>query len=190
MNDALAIVSALLANLSSVETHTNFPRERGLYAFGLAGQLEIKSSILHHLSEGSFLYLGKSESSLHKRIKGTHLNTKRTGSSTLRRTLGAILREELNLTPIPRSSTEQTERRFRNYKFAPDGEKRLTDWMHENLLVTYWVAPPTVTLMHIEEQVIELSKPGLNLETYNPHWAEIKNLRKMCSELAATQYRM
>jgi hypothetical protein len=144
MNSPLDVTTVLVQNLSPLSEVSRFPNKRGLYAFGLLSNPFKDSEIFAHLSNASFIYLGKSESSLQNRIQNTHLSTKRTGSSTLRRTLGALLREELDLVPIPRSLTEETSRSFRNYKFQPDGEDRLTKWMQRHLLISFWEAPQTL----------------------------------------------
>jgi GIY-YIG catalytic domain-containing protein len=47
------------------------------------------------------LYVGKAEDSLVQRDLGTHFSTGKTGSSTLRRSLAALLRDALDLRAVP-----------------------------------------------------------------------------------------
>ncbi|MCW5874604.1 MAG: hypothetical protein KIS88_08170 [Anaerolineales bacterium] len=188
MTDPIQVLATLSQNMTVVKTKSSLPKQPGLYAFGLVGN-PFSNSQFSSLGESSFLYLGKSQKNLHDRVMGKHLNSKRTGSSTLRRTLGALLLEELALTPLPRSTTEKTQRRFESYKFADEGEERLTYWMKKNLQVTFWVAPPQyLFLKDLEAAVIKLSRPGLNLEATNPIRAELNLRRKHCCELAKAHY--
>jgi hypothetical protein len=78
------------------------------------------------------LYIGKTESSQEERDVGEHLANGKTGQSTPRRSLGALLREQLNLRPQPRSHSEMSEKRFTNYKFDEAGEEALTAWMKKH----------------------------------------------------------
>ena len=86
----------------------------------------------HRISKGTILYIGKSDSSIKKRTINTHFKDQKTGSSTLRRSLGAILKDELNLDPITRS---MKEKRFRDFAFINESEKMLTNWMTDNLSI-------------------------------------------------------
>src|SRR5690606_21537157 len=70
------------------------------------------------------LYVGKAEDSLAGRDVGTHFGTGRTGSSTLRRSLAALLRETLDLRAQPRNPANPGY--FANFGLEPDGDERLT----------------------------------------------------------------
>ncbi len=60
-----------------------------------------------------------------------------TGRSTLRRTLGALLKEELALMAKPRPSRGEPKAiNFTNYDFEPDSNTRLSEWMSRNLEVS------------------------------------------------------
>lgn len=86
---------------------------------------------LAHEGEPGSRYVGKAESSLASRDLRTHFRTGKTGSSTLRRTLAALLREELDLRALPRNRERPAY--FANDALAPDGDERLTRSMHDNL---------------------------------------------------------
>ena len=58
----------------------------------------------------SVLYVGKAEDNIRGRVSKTHLDPKRSGSSTLRRSLGAMLLKRLNLTPQPRSDNTEEKK--------------------------------------------------------------------------------
>lgn len=70
------------------------------------------------------LYVGKAEDSLASRDLKTHLVSGRTGSSTVRRSFAALLREELDLHAQPRNPSRPE--RFANYGLRRDGDERLT----------------------------------------------------------------
>ncbi|MFD7997519.1 GIY-YIG nuclease family protein [Streptomyces mexicanus] len=76
------------------------PNEAGLYA--VHGDL-LAVEELAVGAVGHPLYVGKAELSLVGRDLRTHFATGKTGSSTLRRTLSALLREPLELRAVPRN---------------------------------------------------------------------------------------
>ena len=129
------------------------------------------------------LYVGKAEDSIRKRVTGTHLVRSRTGSSTLRRSIGALLREKLDLHPQPRSH-KRSERDITNYKFDPAGEARLSEWIEANV---YVYAVPSSTPAATEEKLIREHRPPLNLKGWvNPDGVMTKAARKQCADLART----
>ncbi len=70
------------------------------------------------------IYVGEA-GNLRQRVFDTHFADDQTGFSTLRRSLGALLKGDLNLTALPRSAGA-SKTNVQNYKFDPEGEKRLT----------------------------------------------------------------
>jgi len=127
------------------------------------------------------IYIGGT-SNLARREYLNHFSSKQTGFSTLRRSLGAILKHELKLVAIPRSFGS-SESNVRCYKFLPDGEDRLTMWMKTNLEVGNCVVHEDTKT--IENQVIDTLEPVLNLTGwYNPYGKDIKALRKICADEA------
>ena len=106
-----------------------FSSNPGIYAIGFTGKVFPFPSGKSIVGKDEIIYIGKTEKSQKSRDAQTHFKSGKTGSSTLRRSLGAILRKELNLKPIPRS---QTETIVRDYKFIEESEKQLTEWMIEN----------------------------------------------------------
>jgi hypothetical protein len=87
------------AAAKSVAEISSYSMDRGVYAFFLVkGSLTIGQRVFA-ANNGTPLYIGKTESSQKARDAGQHLSDKGTGSSTLRRSLGAILLKQLRLKP-------------------------------------------------------------------------------------------
>ena len=159
--------------------------EPGVYGFYLRkGRLPIGQREFRACTS-TLLYLGKTKLGQMARDAKEHLADGGTGHSTLRRSLGALLREQLNLKPCPRSDSEKSERRFTNFKFDSLGEKKLTSWMKNHLSVGF--CPLKITeLASREKSLIESIKPPLNLahNRDNPCLHELEIKRKQCSNLA------
>jgi hypothetical protein len=131
-------------------------------------------------SRGGPVYLGIS-GNLAQRDFDTHFTTGQSGFSTLRRSIGAILRDDLKLKPRPRG-TGASDTNYRNYRFDDAGERSLTKWMTTNLLIG---AEPIDEPKLIEKQLIALACPPLNLTHWaNPDAPTIKAARKACVEAA------
>lgn len=128
-------------------------------------------------------YAGKADGGLQGRITRTHLGD--TGRSTLRRTYGALLREELDLRAIARPSGGPPKGiNYTNYNFEARGDRRLTGWMMKHLTV---LAMPSNRPGH-ELELIDQFAPPLNLTGWqNPWRMEIKALRRICADEARGQ---
>ena len=140
--------------------HKNYPTQSGIYAFYLSDN----SNLFDFGKGGQLIYVGIAKDSLHDRDFNQHFKTGKTGSSTLRRSIGAILKTHLNLIAIPRGASNDTKR-FENYKFKDD--QPLTDWMTANLQIGYWVPNSILTyseLREIEKNVTLDLKPTLDLD--------------------------
>ncbi|MBQ1041144.1 MULTISPECIES: GIY-YIG nuclease family protein [unclassified Micromonospora] len=97
------------------------------------------------------LYLGRA-TSLRGRILRNHL--RRSGSSTLRRTLAGLLVSE-------NYRTTWTDR----VVLVPEDEARLTAWMHTHLRLT-WAEDPEPT--EIEAELVRRLHPPLNVHGVDP----------------------
>jgi hypothetical protein len=170
------LLDALRASAAPL-TEVDAPRKAGVYACFL----DHPSALPSLPDQGADpLYVGVS-SDLAEREFDTHFRSGQSGFSTLRRSLGALLRNELRLRAQPRG-TGGSDSNYRCYRFDDVGEDRLTAWMREHLQVGVqeWAEP-----VAIEKDLIELAQPSLNLIGWpNPHAAEIKALRKGCVEEA------
>lgn len=161
----------------SKPNNLNVKGSPGLYAIFLNDQRKLDPEAEE---KEIVLYVGSS-SDLKAREFESHFTSENTGFSTLRRSIGAILKDELNLSAYPRSSGS-SESNIRNYKFNSDGEDRLTDWMMENLEIGVC---PLVNYQDTEKEVINKLQPLLNLTHWdNPNRKQIKRLRKECAEEA------
>ncbi len=156
-------------------------KKPGIYAIFTAKVLAL-SKLNITLPKGELIYIGSSKN-LATRIK-KHFKPSGTGFSTLRRTLGAILKSELNLKCIPRG-LGKSEQDYRCYCFDRYGEKLLTDWMFKNLQIAIYYCDidyyDDKTLKLLEINLIKKTRPILNLNEWNnPYKERIKALRKIC----------
>jgi hypothetical protein len=128
------------------------------------------------------VYIGKTSDVKQRRLD-THFFPKNSGFSSPRRSFGAILKGELELTAQQRSA-KITDSNFTNYTFNPDGEERLSRWMEVNLLVSTVALPPGEETV-MEEKLLRIACPVLNLRgCENPHRRSIEALRKDCANQA------
>lgn len=133
------------------------------------------------------LYVGMTEAGLDAR---NHLNHKHSGFSTFRRSLGAILKDELGLRALPRSAGS-SKSNVRCYRFDEKGEAALTEWMRGNLLIAQVEVEGDVATR--EDELITELQPPLNLKGWsNPQAPQVKALRAACvreAELARATLR-
>lgn len=188
MDDAL--IEAAVAALSESgrplpEIEAVVPAKPGLYAvsgapgawlaLGLGGPPDARP-----------LYVGKSEHSLASRDVRTHFETGKTGSSTLRRSLAALLADHLDLHAKPRNP--EIRDHFANYALAPAGDALLTAWMREHLLLAVWVSPsdlPPGGLDALETEVLGRLLPPLNLDKVRTPWRQqVRASRKRLADEA------
>ena len=180
------IINTIKDNTKSVLQHLEYPNTPGLYAFSLANGTKLKG----FGESGQIIYVGKAEDSLRQRDLNTHYIDGRTGSSTLRRSIGAILKTEFEATAFSRNETLDKPN-IDNYKFDTKAEKKLSKWMKANLLIGYWKYDKAIEselLKDIEELLIIALKPTLDLDKrtrkYNIHAASLTDLRQICKDEA------
>lgn len=161
-----AALSALAAPGDPVET-ASVPTKAGLYAVHGPGAIWRELG-LGQPPDTRPLYVGKAERSLAGRDIGTHFTTGRTGSSTLRRALAGLLAEQLDLHGRPRNIASPGH--FANFGLEPDGDARLTEWMHRHLCIATWRATEGVSLDQLETLVLESLQPPLNLAKVSTRW--------------------
>ena len=134
------------------------------------------------------LYVGKAEQSLVARDLDDHFalrpeaRTVRTGSSTVRRSFAALLRESLDLHGVPRNLAKPAH--FSNYSLAEGGDGRLTSWMHARLSIGVWSAPADMAerLVDVETALIGHFTPPINIYK-NP--GRLRRLRSARAVMAA-----
>ncbi|MGF6408896.1 GIY-YIG nuclease family protein [Paraburkholderia sp. MM5482-R1] len=170
------IVEALLCRMSNPD-QVSAPSCPGVYASFLVNGDALAP---FGVPANGLVYIGKS-SNLAQREFDTHLNSDNTGFSTVRRSIGAILKQQLKLTPRPRGrGASNTD--FTNYRFDREGENELTDWMRGNLKISVHADTDYAV---VERDLINGLQPILNLTGWpNPNRREIKALRKACADEA------
>ncbi len=153
------------------------PKQPGVYALFLKPRGQLLP-----IAPGAngLLYIGMTNDGLDTR---NHFTMENSGFSTLRRSLGAILRRHLQLQPCPRASGS-SEANTANFAFAVDGEAILSRWMRANLLVSM-LPLPGADLEKLEAELIAALEPPLNLTGWdNPQRALIRKLRADCARTA------
>ncbi|MFD8426794.1 GIY-YIG nuclease family protein [Streptomyces coelicoflavus] len=131
------------------EAAAALPRTAGLYAWWAPpSALPSFPGPVNPADPGRrLLYLGKA-TRLRTRITSNHL--RRSGSSTLRRTLAGLLM------PTEGYRTVRTDR----VVLVPEDEERLTAWMHEHLTLTWAEHPDPLSA---ERELIARLNPPLNV---------------------------
>ena len=129
----------------------------------------------------SVLYVGKAEENIRYRVN-THLLVNRSGSSTLRRSIGALLQAKYTLNPQPRSKKPSDSKRFTNYKFDHSGEETISFWI---LTYVCFLGVESLNPKKTEDYLVYEHRPLLNLTGWsNPEKATIMSTREECVRLA------
>jgi hypothetical protein len=117
----------------------------------------------------TLLYVGSSEN-LYRRIATIHLVGKEKVLSTLRESLGAMLRTELRLQAHPRHDT---------YWFGEKGEQRLDRWLKKHAQVAWITARASEAVEDelIKGLVLPLNRRG---NKTHPFYERLGELRKAC----------
>lgn len=148
-HDAADTITALSSSSRALEDLSMVPAAPGLYAWWAAP--EVFSQLpgpTHPTNAGiRLLYIGLA-TNLRRRIISNHL--RRSGSSTLRRTLAGLLLDTEHY------RTRRTDR----VVLVDEDEIRLTAWMHTHLRLT-WCQHPSPAA--VEATVIEQWAPPLNV---------------------------
>ena len=157
--EALAALGG--ATLAIAEAPKHVPNRRGLYAVYASN--EVWDELGVERRDGGPLYAGKAERSLLSRDVSTHFSTGKTGSSTLRRSLAALLKDSLDLVAVPRNVAKPSH--FANFALERVSDELLTEWMRANLRIAVWAAPESVSrLVLVERAVLMCLEPPLNLK--------------------------
>ena len=117
----------------------SFSQNPGIYAFFYIG--EDFPLLGNKVQKHQIIYIGKTESSQEKRDANTHFTTGKTGSSTVRKSIGSILNTIENLKPIPRNNIDYKSGRFSQFKFDQLSEEFITSWMENNLALSFYEYP-------------------------------------------------
>jgi hypothetical protein len=163
-------------SLITEESLTTWPNLPGLYA--VYGSAEICRQLgLGEPPDDRPLYVGKAERSLSSRDVGDYFGFREsansvTGSSTLRRSIAALLRTELGF-----------RARYRNpavpgypdkYGLSREQDMELSAWMRNNLPASYWeMTAVDVRLSDVETQVLRELQPPVNLQKVSHQWTKM-----------------
>ena len=175
------VVDRALADLAGkrhrrAEAARLVPKSAGLYAFygdeSAWADLRLTPSLA-----GQPLYVGKAERSLNGRDVATHFATGKTGSSTVRRSLAAILVDLLHLQAVPRNLTRPDG--SANYALEAAGDQRLSQWMEDRLVLATWSKPTDVVLDEVESAVLLRLRPPLNLDKVGESRERLRRARSV-----------
>lgn len=148
-------------------------RAPGIYAILLASP-----DLLAPITPGQagVLYVGMTDATLEARNHFLHAHS---GFSTLRRSLGALLKDTLGLIAIPRGPGS-SKTNFLNYRYLEAGERELSQWMNHHLLISQIAV--CGNLAGLEQELIAHLEPPLNLTGWpNPQRPLLKAMRAACT---------
>ncbi|WP_163543482.1 GIY-YIG nuclease family protein [Occultella kanbiaonis] len=157
------------------------PRVPGLYAF--YGNDRAWADLgLSPAFDDEPLYVGKAERSLNGRDVGTHFAAGETGSSTVRRSLAALLVDALALVAVPRNLAKPDG--SANFGLDHASEIRLSNWMEQQLSLATWSEPEGTNLDEIETAVVRLLHPPLNLDKVQEPRTRLRAARRRMANTA------
>jgi hypothetical protein len=157
------------------------PEQPGLYAF-YGDQQAWADLVLEPAWDDQPLYVGKAERSLNGRDVRTHFATGKTGSSTVRRSLAALLADELELVAVPRNLNKPDG--SANFALDPASDDRLSNWMEHHLRLATWVKPEGAILGDVETAVVRLLRPPLNLDKVGEPRDRLRRARRRLADSA------
>lgn len=135
--------------------------------------------------DGRPLYVGKAEDSLVTRDLRTHFASDKTGQSSPRRSLAALLVDDLKLVAMPRRPADPEPGKWTHYALEPDGDERLTDWMREQLRLAAWPCRHPVALGKLERLIMAELQAPLNLTGVSQPWSrQVRDARKVMARAA------
>jgi len=181
--ESIKIIEKLRFNLKPFNDVQTFSELPGIYAIAYSGENLPIGYNAKELYKGEIIYIGKTTKGMLKRISKTHFKSGKTGSSTLRRSLGAILREQLKLQVVPKGLHPGV----RDFKFIHESEMSLTKWMVENLSVSFIPCDHGKRLLNqLESEIIYILDPVLNIAKNPKNESKyiIKELRRKCREIS------
>ena len=159
---------------SRAEAARLVPKSAGLYAF-YGDERAWADLMLTPSFAGQPLYVGKAEKSLNGRDVATHFATGKTGSSTVRRSLAALLVDQLDLQAVPRNLARPDG--SANYALEANGDHRLSQWMEDRLILATWSKPTDVVLDEVETAVLLRLRPPLNLDKVGESRERLRRVR-------------
>lgn len=132
--------------------------------------------------DGQPLYVGKAERSLSGRDVGTHFAAGNTGSSTVRRSLAALLVDKLALVATPRNLAKPDG--SANFGLDAASEASLSGWLEQRLSLATWTKPEGANLDEIETAVVRRLHPPLNLDKVGEPRMRLREARRRMADTA------
>jgi hypothetical protein len=139
--------------------------------------------------DGRPLYFGKAESTLASRDVAGHFATGKrgiqspTGSSTLRRSLTALLAPAREYRGVPRNPARPGH--FSNFGLSVEHDNDLSGWMRQRLRLALWPHDMTAELDEIETGALVEFVPPLNLVKVATPWRlQVKAARRVLADEA------
>ena len=169
------------------DIETSIPDRAGVYLFCLKKKSTLPSTnvvpIFKTFNGVKVIYAGKAGTSLFKRDYKQHFKSGNAGKSTLRKSLGVLF----GYPQIYRDNSPNNSKT----KFKPSDEKKISQWMHENLLMYYY---PTDEFNKIELELINHFQPPLNIEfnkisinsDFIAHLKQLRNTKKLTPKAVVT----
>ena len=161
----------------------------GLYCLKLSEETNFNR--FENSKNNRVIYVGKAEKYIADRFYDNHLNPIR-NFSTFRRSIGAVLKDELSLVALPRIDSNgnimyNAKNVYSNYRFNEDGELKINQWIIDNLEYGFIELDSIIDIKEKEDNCKKIIKPCLNCKndkSYNIYYSEIKRLRAVCREEA------
>lgn len=157
------------------------PEQPGVYAF-YGDRQAWEDLALQPARDDQPLYVGKAERSLNGRDVRTHFADGKTGSSTIRRSLAALLVEQLNLIAVPRNLDKPDG--SANFALETASESRLSSWMDSHLRLATWVKTAGIVLGDVETAVVLRLRPPLNLDKVGEPRDRLRQARRRMADAA------
>ncbi|MCL1975509.1 MAG: hypothetical protein FWG61_05030 [Firmicutes bacterium] len=160
-------------------------RGNGIYFVAYTGT-ELGGGSLWGEQKPRVVFIGQS-----KYNSSRHFQSGTTGSSTIRRSLAALLANKLELVSLPRSTDEEDNDRYDNYMLDPKSEDKLTEWMRDNFTLAFYEVSEDIVGDTLKS-LIQYSIPMFNFQNNpeNKYGAEIKIYRKRLAEEAYQNEKM
>jgi hypothetical protein len=152
------------------------PDEPGLYCIRIKDHQLLHAPYNTILKERkhNIIYIGIASQSLKKRFLGQELRAK--GHGTFFRSIGAVL----GFAPEPGSLIDKKNQN--NYTFSSDNEKKIIQWMNQNLVVN-WVKI-NQDFNSIENDLIKAYLPLINIAGNPGALKELSDLRDRCKRIS------
>lgn len=184
------VIKHLIEREVKISEITIYSKLPGIYAiFFLGDQFPLEN---FEIPKNRIIYIGKTESSQQSRDANTHFKSGKTGSSTVRKSVGALLSQSEEIISVIRSLSDVEKRRKSHYKFDDASEEKVTKWMMDNLAVSFYEYPKSKEeINNLETDLISVLKPVLNIDsknTENSHKETIKELRKRLGIIAHSNF--